>query len=507
MMSRGVCVLLLAVGCAACRGSGTSTPEEWKPPTIVVTRWTEKTELLVEFPALVAGETSRFAVHLTNLADFKPVVTGRVAVRLAGGPSPQTFVAEAPSRPGIFGVNVRPGAPGRYVVQIALEGTRVSDAHELRDVIVHPDARQAAAAAPGEDRGGIAFLKEQQWTLDFGTTIAGERSLRESLTVPAEIRPRAGGDAMITAPLSGRLQTSAPRTIGTPVGAGEVLAEIVPHTESAADPAALELELSEATAALSLATAERERTERLIAEGAVPARRAEEARIAEQRARAAVEAARTRLSQRELLRTGRGAVASTNRYIVRSPISGVVARAAVTRGSSVEQGEELFRIVATDTVTVVAHVPESQASRVRGVAAAEVVSGEGPPRGLGRVLSRGRVVDAASRTVPVVFEWRQPDPAFAIGQSVQVRLFGAPGPINVVVPESALVDDAGRPVVFVQTGGETFERRPVRTGRREGGLVEISEGVRKGDRVVVRGAPLVRLAALSTQVPAHGHVH
>jgi multidrug efflux pump subunit AcrA (membrane-fusion protein) len=75
------------------------------------------------------------------------------------------------------------------------------------------------------------------------------------------------------------------------------------------------------------------------------------------------------------------------------------------------------------------------------------------------------------------------------------------------VPASALVDDAGRPIVFVQTAGETFERRPVTVGAREGELVQILAGVKPGERIVTTGAHLVRLAALSTSVPATGHVH
>jgi multidrug efflux pump subunit AcrA (membrane-fusion protein) len=75
------------------------------------------------------------------------------------------------------------------------------------------------------------------------------------------------------------------------------------------------------------------------------------------------------------------------------------------------------------------------------------------------------------------------------------------------VPASAVVDDAGRPIVFVQRAGETFERRAVTLGPRAGDLVQIVEGVRSGERVVAKGAYLVRLASLSTTVPAHGHVH
>ena len=69
------------------------------------------------------------------------------------------------------------------------------------------------------------------------------------------------------------------------------------------------------------------------------------------------------------------------------------------------------------------------------------------------------------------------------------------------------VDDAGRPIVFVQREGETFERRAVTLGARAGDLVQITEGVKPGDRVVTKGAYLLRLASLSTSVPAHGHVH
>jgi multidrug efflux pump subunit AcrA (membrane-fusion protein) len=75
------------------------------------------------------------------------------------------------------------------------------------------------------------------------------------------------------------------------------------------------------------------------------------------------------------------------------------------------------------------------------------------------------------------------------------------------VPESAVVDDAGRPVVFVQVAGELFERRPVRLGSQDGGYLQVIDGIKPLERVVTHGAYLIRLAALSPQIPAHGHVH
>jgi cobalt-zinc-cadmium efflux system membrane fusion protein len=61
--------------------------------------------------------------------------------------------------------------------------------------------------------------------------------------------------------------------------------------------------------------------------------------------------------------------------------------------------------------------------------------------------------------------------------------------------------------VYVQAEGETFERRPVTLGPRAGGVVQVLDGVKAGERVVTTGAYLVRLASLSTSAPAHGHVH
>jgi multidrug efflux pump subunit AcrA (membrane-fusion protein) len=107
----------------------------------------------------------------------------------------------------------------------------------------------------------------------------------------------------------------------------------------------------------------------------------------------------------------------------------------------------------------------------------------------------------------VIYALENRDRRVAIHQAVHVRLLTAAKAVAPAVPESAIVDDGGRPVVFIQAAGETFLRRPVQLGLREGGYVQALEGVFPGERVVTRGAHLIRLAAMSNQVPAHGHVH
>ena len=194
---------------------------------------------------------------------------------------------------------------------------------------------------------------------------------------------------------------------------------------------------------------------------------------------------------------------------MRAPLSGIVAEARATAGDTVQDGELLFRIVAMDSVHVVGAVAEQHLARIQGVSEAEIeVPGIPTPLQASRLVSMGRVVNPATRSVPVIFELTNPPPAVAVGQAVSLRLITPALSDEVAVPSDAVVDDGGQPVVFVQTGGESFERRPVTVGgEREGGLVRIESGLDAGERVVTRGAHLVRLAALSPQTPGHGHVH
>lgn len=59
------------------------------------------------------------------------------------------------------------------------------------------------------------------------------------------------------------------------------------------------------------------------------------------------------------------------------------------------------------------------------------------------------------------------------------------------VPVSAVITAEEGQVVFVQVDGESFARRSVLTGAEEGGLIEIQTGLKKDDRIVVKGAELL----------------
>jgi membrane fusion protein, heavy metal efflux system len=505
-------MLAITIAAASCSRSAPPAAAPEEPEALSVTRWTDKTELFAEYPPLVVGATSRFAIHLTRLDSFKALTDGNVEVRLHGGSGqPEVFRVDAPSRPGIFGVNVKPAQAGKRELVILLNSQSLSDEHVVGAVEVHVNAQAAhaaaAAAGGGEDAPGISFLKEQQWSLDFGTALVKAQAVRESIRVSARVEARPGGAADVVAPIDGRLTRVVDVPLGASVSRGQELARLLPPPSVPGDLPQLQRARSEAQSALALATRDRERAERLTSAGAAPGKRLDEARSTEEQAKARVAGAEASLAQYNAARAG-GATDTEGSFVVRAPVSGVIAQRNAATGANVAAGTVLFRVVDAAQVHVVGQIPEAEAARARLARAAEIEIPGLPDRSAaGHLVSTGKVLDPQSRTLPMTFAFDNRTRGIPVGQAISLYLLMDPTAPRPVVPAAAVVDDAGRPIVFVQREGETFERRAVTLGPRSGDLVQITDGVSTGDRVVTKGAYLVRLASLSTSVPAHGHVH
>jgi membrane fusion protein, heavy metal efflux system len=124
-----------------------------------------------------------------------------------------------------------------------------------------------------------------------------------------------------------------------------------------------------------------------------------------------------------------------------------------------------------------------------------------------RVVSIGSVIDPQSRTLPVLYEVPNQFGRLKVGSVARARVRTGNRLAGVLVPTSAILDEDGRPVAYVQPEGERFEKRELTLGGSEGELTLVLSGIRAGERVVTGAAYQVRLASLSTTVPAHGHEH
>lgn len=508
---KSMCWIAVLILVASCSRSAPEPAAEADLDPVAVTRWTGKTELFAEYPLLVVGQTSRFAIHLTRLDSFKALTAGRVEVHLSGGGGPpEVFTVDAPSRPGIFGVDVTPAREGAREMVIVLRASGLDDEHRVGTVTVYRnEAAAAAAPPPGEPAvDSISFLKEQQWALDFGTVVVGVTPVRESVRVPAVVVARPGGAADVVAPIDGRLIRVAELVPGAAVTTGQVLARVQPPPSAPGALPQIRQARAEAATALQLATRDRERAERLVAAGAAPQKRLEEARATEEQANARLTGAEAALAQYQSVRTAGAGAADEGLFVLRAPINGVISERTATSGANVAAGAVLFRVIDVRQVLVAGQVREAELALARQVKAAELeVAGHASRVPVGPLTGLGRMLDPSTRTVPITFALDNTALGLAVGQAVFLHLLldeAAPHP---VVPASALVDDAGQPIVFVQREGEAFERRPVTLGARAGDAVQVTSGVKAGERVVATGAYLVRLASLSTQAPSHGHAH
>jgi len=503
----------LAMGLAvACRKPPAAPPPE--VPSLDITSWTDTSELFMEYPPLVAAQTVRFAVHLTRLGDFSALNAGRPRIEMVpeGGGATVTLTGSEPLRPGAFRVEGQVPPAGRYKWALVVDAPGLSDRHDLGIATVFAD--QAAAVADAERHGeddpsAIGYLKEQQWTNPFATTLVRETDVRGSIRVPAVIQPVTGGEAIVSAPVAGRFAADTLLSIGAAVGEGQALGRIEPRLATGVDRGTLTAEVAEAQAAADAARAEQTRAERLVADRAVPARRLEEARRTVTVADARLQAAEARLAQRDqTLGTGGGAAAG-NAYILRAPIAGRVVDVMATRGASYEEGAPLFKVVKTDEVELQALVPAADVALTRGVQSVALEI-PGVPDAMALRLHHQHdsgVIDAETRALTVQFEVDNPGGRLLIGQAGTAVLFTNNRQRVPVVPKEAVLMEAGRPYVFVQTGGETFARRFVEIAAREGDLIGLSSGVKPGERVVVRGAYDVQLASAAKGLPAEGHVH
>ena len=514
-MTRLRASILLAL--ATCGGVPPEPTDEAPPDpreTVAETRWSARSELFMEYPELQVGSGSRFAVHLTDLASFRPLEAGRVAVELDhGGGAVERFVAASPSVPGIFGITVQPERAGTPSLAIRVQSPALQDLHQLGLVRVLGKSESfdspGAGPEPADATNMIAFLKEQQWTMEFATQLVEASAMQQSVRVPAMVEPRSGGRLVVTAPVEGRLLASVRMPgLGAVVEQGQLLGEIVPHWAGSPDRTALQLALDEAEVALETATRQRQRAERLLAVGAVPERRLEDAKANEAVALARLTAADRRMVHYEASRRDDPHEESLSSFSVRAHLEGVVTAVHATEGAHVEEGDVLLDLAATEMVHVSAAVPEARAAVLRGLKGAEIELADGatilPVREL---VSTGMVVDPQTRTLKATYLVDNSGRHLAIGQSVIVRLFTSHTAEAPAVPDSALVDDGGRTVVYVQTAGESFERRQVEIGNRKGSTVQVTAGLRVGERVVTTGAYLLRLSSMSPQAPAHGHVH
>ena len=170
-----------------------------------------------------------------------------------------------------------------------------------------------------------------------------------------------------------------------------------------------------------------------------------------------------------------------------APVTGVVLQKKAIEGQMVKAGDELFRLADLSSIWVIADVAEQDIGMVKVGAPAKVTFRAYPSEVFeGRVTFILHELEMATRTAKVRIEIANPDHRIKHEMFAEVEIDGgAADAERLVVPVSALLDSGNRQVVLVDRGEGRFEPRAVKIGLRGDGLIEIREGLKAGERVVV----------------------
>jgi RND family efflux transporter MFP subunit len=265
---------------------------------------------------------------------------------------------------------------------------------------------------------------------------------------------------------------------------------------------------------LAVSEKEEDRVTKLVQAGALPRKRLDQAQAEVRIRRSALQAATDVLnSHREVVArfdsVQRDVADNSGLIPLKAPIKGIIVDTSVVPGAFRSGPDALFRIVDTRQLWVQGEVFERDLPYLKSVGRAFLEMPGLEPYALAadNLVHIGARIDSGSRTLPVIWEMTNPEGDLRLGTLGRLSIRTGTKVEAIAVPRSAVLLEENRSIAYVQRGGETFERRIVRVGIEDQGWVEILEGLEPGERIVTEGSYDVALAARSSELPDHGHVH
>jgi cobalt-zinc-cadmium efflux system membrane fusion protein len=174
-------------------------------------------------------------------------------------------------------------------------------------------------------------------------------------------------------------------------------------------------------------------------------------------------------------------------FSLTSPISGIVVERNATVGATVGSDANVFKIVDISSVWIDANVFEKDVARVKlGQQVNVSVTAFSGSVFTGKVILVSTVVDPDTRSVKVRTEVPNHDARLKPDMFANVEIITDVNRTSISIPQAALLSDGGQSVVFV-AAGSGFEKRTVTLGIQSDDRIEITDGLKAGDKVVIKG--------------------
>ncbi|MDR2814641.1 MAG: efflux RND transporter periplasmic adaptor subunit [Prevotellaceae bacterium] len=491
------------LGFGSCDGSATKNnnlPEAAAhEEKLTLTSYNRDVEVYAEVTPLVAGQQSSVVAHFTRLDNFKPLEAETVTVSLTtGGDSIGQTLGE-PERPGVYRFTLQPAAVGAGKLAFGITTPSGTSQVAIPDVRVYAGDSEAERAADNEVVPGssdVVFTKEQSWKVDFATEEATPAPFGEVIKVVAKILPAQGDERVVATQSSGMVVFHNGSMVeGRAVGAGQALFSI--ESEGLADNS-LSVRYAEAESEYNRAKVEYERKKALAQD-----KIASESELLK---------AQTELTNAEITYRNLRKNFSAGRQVVSSPTGGFVRQVWVKNGEYVAAGQAVVTVTQNRDLLIRAELQPKYYGVLSAITSANIrVMGSNRTYTLeeldGQVASFGKSTDVSNPLIPVIFQVRN-SVGLLSGSFVELYIKTQTSSRAIALPNESIVEEMGSFFAYVQRTPELFEKRPVRKGATDGFRTEVLSGISAGERVVSKGAILVKLAQAAGGVDSEsGHSH
>jgi RND family efflux transporter MFP subunit len=487
--------LILFSQCGKPAATGSEQHDREDETMIQLTAYSEKFELFAEADPLVKGRECSLLAHFTHLADFKPLLDGKVVLSLAV--AGQTVSAEQahPARPGIYRFTLVPGTAGKGRLTITIAA---ADVIVIDDLAVHetPEAARQAMPPAVANAQAVTFTKENSWKVEFATARPQLGAFGEVIKSVARIQSAQGDEVIVSAKAAGVVRFSGEHVLeGKGVTAGQGLFAIAGGGLADNNMA---VRFAEARNNFQRAKTDHDRIKDLAKDRIVSEKELLKARNEYDNAKAAFDNLDRNFS--------------AGSQVVTAPFAGFIKQVFVQNGQFVNAGQPIVTVAQNRRLVLRADVRQKHAPILAAIVSATIRTlHDNKTYTLeqlnGRILSYGRSVNDDTFLIPISVQVENMG-GLLPGGFVEINFKTALRSTALSVPNSAILEDQGNYFVFVQIHPELFEKREVRLGASDGLRTEVTGGIAATKRVVSKGAIWVKLAQGSGELDAHsGHVH
>lgn len=465
---------------------------------IQITAYSNDIELFAESDPFIVGKEVNVLSHLTTLANFKPVDSAKVTLSIITDGKIVKQVLERPTRKGIYRFSITPSTAGAGTLKYDIVTNKNSYSVEAPVKVYSDehDAHEVFHQEPVSSVNAVVFTKEQSWKVNFETELPITESFGQVIKTSAQVQPAQGDEIIVTAKTNGIVNFSGNSLLeGSIISAGQLVASITGNQLADNNSS---IRYTEALNNYEKAKADYERQRELAKSQIVSEKELSATKAIYENYKAIYDNLKQNFN-------------STGQRIS-SPMTGFVKRIFVGNGQYIEAGEPVLSISQNKTLLLKADVRQKFASILPNINSAVIMTrGDKNKYTLeelnGKILSHGRNANNDNYLIPVNLQIDNKVDLMP-GEFVDLYLKTVSKSKAITVPNTALLEEQGAFFVFVQLTPELFEKREIEVGATDGMKSEIIDGLNANERIISKGALLVKLSQSSGALDPHaGHVH